>query len=399
MKTTQQIYLWLIVFVLLIVQSVYAQQRISIPQPFGDDFIHSDLITKVSIIPLEIESYGAITEDMEMKADNENIFILDNRNTQCVYRFNIEGEFLNTICAEQAAPRAGNFPQLSNPARFSIDPYRKHIEIYRFETSTNFIFSYDGNAAGNFKFSVTPPDYARDTNGNYWISTGWNNSESQYRLLQTDSKGKIIDRHLRMITRCTPTESFAFHVNDNDNDISFWELLGNMVYSLKENDITPRYFFDFGDYNLPLDYHNIDGNDSFKMINQRGYYTIKRFMENIDFAYMALNFISSNQRAMFHIIHDKQNDKINVYTENAAIGLFDKAQYINNNNELLFLVSPRKVRNLFRGSQLIPKAFEDLPDKIGNTRTPVVLKIALSATSNSDESGFIPEELNSDYEN
>jgi hypothetical protein len=384
----------LVICIMLIgtVKFAVAQKRIHIPYPFGDEFIDSELISEVSIVPLEIERYGSITEDMEMKADDENIFILDNRNTQCVFRYNYEGTFMNTICVDKTMPATGNFPILSNPARFSIDPYRNHVEIYKFENSSNYLFNYDGKNTGNFKFTVNPPDYVRDKNGNYWISTGWNNSESQYRLLKTDSKGKITDRQLRLITRCTPTESYSFYAAKNG--ICFWELLGNTIYSIDDNEIVPRYMFDFGDYNLPLDYHLVDGGDSFLMINQKGYYSIKKFIENDDFAYLALNFNSTDQRAMFHILHDKKSDKINVYTENAAIGAFDKAHHITENNELLFLVSPRKVRNLFRAdSEYIPVAFTDIPEQIGRSRTPVVLKMKLRSV----ESPGQDDEYDFDY--
>ncbi len=372
----------LIVLLLNITQLLVAQQRIYIPQPYGDDFINSPLISDISVIPLEIERYGDITEDMEIKADRENIFILDNKNTQCVNRYNYKGELLNTICENRPVQNDNNLPILSNPAHFNLDVFRDYVEIYKFENSTTYRFRYDGTLVDKIKFTVNPSDFARDKQGNYWISTGWNNTETQYRLLKTDANGTITDRKLRLITRCTPTESFAFY--STNKEICFWELLGNTLYLINGNTITPTYIFDFGEYNLPFDFHSIDGNDSFMMLTQKGYYTIKKYLENDHFAYVSLAFNSMDQRAMFHVIHDKKADKINIYTEDASIAAFDKAHHITENDELLFFVSPRKIRNLTRiNADYLPEAINALSDEIGRTRTPVILKMKLRSLADS----------------
>lgn len=372
-----------IIFLLLVSVSAVGQTIIRIPEPYGDNFVESELISEVSFIALEIERYGMVTNDMEMKVDGEDYFILDNKNTQCVYHFGSEGQLLNTICSTNTDKGTAANPILTNPVKFSVDPFNKHVEIYNFEDSKVNRFKYDGSKIDEIVLDYSPSDFIRDLEGNYWIYTGWNNSETQYRLIKANSSGSTIDRKMRLISSCTPTEGFSFY-NDNEN-IYLWELLGSTIYSLQGEKSKPIYRLDYVSHNLPFEYHQMPADESFRMIHGIGYYSVKKFLNNDSFAYMFLNFSSTEQREMFHIIHDKKSDQVYVYLENSAIGAFDKAQAINDDNELIFLVSPRKIRQLFGNTNsFIPAPFEEITDEIRKSRNPnpVILKIKLDSFNN-----------------
>ena len=370
----------LLLFLLLGCSLAFGQTKISIPEPYGDSFIESELISEVSFIPLQLERLGMITPDMELKVDGDDYFILDNRNTQCVFHFGAEGELLNQICEKKIDNETEDLPDLSNPAKFSMNPYLKQIEIYNFQNSEITRFDYAGKELGKISLEVNPSDFVRNVSGNYWIYMGWHNSESQYRLLKADQNGKILDRKMRLITNCTQTEGFAFY--EAGDVIYFWELLGNTVYAIENDQITPKYLFDFGAHNLPLNYHMLKAEDSFKFINEAGYYTVQKYVGNDDFAYIFLNYnnMSMRQHEMFHVINDKKAGQIFVYTENSAIGAFDKAQAITADNELVFLVSPRKIRQLLSGgTQFVPAPFTSLVEELGRERNSLILKIKLQS--------------------
>ncbi|MBN1769578.1 MAG: 6-bladed beta-propeller [Prolixibacteraceae bacterium] len=373
----------LIIGFLIATKLLFAQVNIDIPQPYGENFIESELIESVSILPLDIEKYGLITADMEMKVDGNDYFILDNKKTQCVYHFNAEGKLVNTICIEKEKADE-NLPDLNNPAWYSLNPYKKHIELYRFENSTIYRHNYDGELVGKTRLESTPSDFIRDKNGLYWLYTGWNNSETQFRLIKANEAGNVVSRELRLVTKCTPTEGFSFFANPQR--ILFWEILNNEVYAIEGNSIKTLYQFNFGSHNLPRDYHTSRQEESFTIINQNGYYGIKKVIENENFTYFFLNYTSMEQREMFHVLHNKKSNEVKVYTENSSIAAFDKAQYLTNDNELIFLVSPRQVRRLLSsGTDFIPASFADLTDEISNYRNPVLLKIKISDSLQQNE--------------
>jgi hypothetical protein len=375
-----------------IVSVAFAQTRVFIPEPYGDSFIESELIDMVSYTPLQVERYGTIMPDMEMRVDDENYFILDNRKTQCVFRFNLDGELLNTIC-EKKKQTSANDPDLSNPVKFNIDPYRNMVELYNFENSSITRFSYDGSAKSSIAFQFNPSDFARDNNGQYWIYTGWKNSETPFRLLKTDNNGKITDKLMRLTTNCTPTEGYAFQ--HRKDDLLFWELLGNTVYSIKNDKVEPTYQLDYGNYMLPLDYHYIESDESFKKINQAGYYSVKKYLENDNFAYFFLNFTNIDKRDMFHIIIDKKTSQTHIYSEDAGISAFDKAQALTDNNELVFLVAPRRMRQLMNNeTDYVPVVFEGLIDELSKLRNPIILKIKLRSPSDYQNNNNNYEEQN-----
>jgi hypothetical protein len=86
------------ILLLMNILFVKGQVEISLLQQPLIDFIESPLISEVSFTPLQINKIGMISQDMEMKYYDNNYFILDNKFTQCVYRFDEEGLLLNTIC-------------------------------------------------------------------------------------------------------------------------------------------------------------------------------------------------------------------------------------------------------------------------------------------------------------
>ncbi|MBN1925088.1 MAG: 6-bladed beta-propeller, partial [Prolixibacteraceae bacterium] len=249
----------LIIVLLAFAQNGTCQTEISLPRPFGDNFIESELIEEVTYIPLQEEKMGMITYDMELRYENDFYFILDNKFTQCVYRYNPEGELINKIC-EKKGNEGNDLPLLNNPANFNINPYYEQVEIFNFQESVVKRYSYNGTKIDQIPFPINPADFTRDNDGNYWIYTGWNNPDTQYKLIKCDKNGKIIDRKMRLVTRCFEMAGYSFSINNDE--ILMWESLGNSTYSIKNDNITESYNFFFGINNLPPNFHILDARES-----------------------------------------------------------------------------------------------------------------------------------------
>jgi hypothetical protein len=366
------------ILLLMNILFVKGQVEISLLQQPLIDFIESPLISEVSFTPLQINKIGMISQDMEMKYYDNNYFILDNKFTQCVYRFDEEGLLLNTICGNDTTSQNSNKIVLTNPAKFNINQYNKLVELYNFEESSIQRFTYEGHKLDKIKIALSPADFTRTKEGNYLIYTGWNNKESQYRLLIADKNGKTIDKRLRLVSKCTPTEGYSFYTTDEGTYM--WELLGNTTYYINNNNISETFVFNYGNKNLLPNYHMLEAYDSYRLINHAGYYTIKKYLENKDFAYFFLNFTGENQKEMYHIIYDKKTKITYSYNENSGIGAFDKAQALTDNNELVFFVTPRKFRQLFSsGIENISSAFDELSEVVNKERNPIILKIKLQS--------------------
>lgn len=367
----------LLSFILLWVVTGKSQVEISLIQPIKNNFIESELISEITYIPLKYEKIGALSPDMEIKVDGNNFFILDNKFTQNVFRYNENGELLNTITTQKQISDENNLPVLNNPAKFNINPLSEQVEIFSFENFALNRFTYSGKKIDQIIFPLNPSDFTRDSKGNYWLYTGWNNKESQFRLILTDKNGKIIDKKMRLISKCTQIESYAF--SSFKNTVYLWELLGNSTYKIENNAITETYFFDYGIRNISPAFHTMDAYDSYQMINRNGYYSIKKYLENENYAYFFLNLTSEKGKELFHIIYDKKNKKIYRYYENAAIDAFDKAQALTENNELVFLVAPRKIRQLASSeANALPQQFNELVEASDSIKNTMIVKIKLT---------------------
>lgn len=353
-------------------------RAITIPMrdPNGDPFLESELIESVSYINLKIDKFGSVASDMEMALVDNFFFILDNKFTNTVYRFDPKGNLLNTIGKSLISETAGGTrPVLNNPAIFNVDPFQKQVEIYDFGNSLIERFSYTGKKVDQFSINVSPGDFVRDKSGFYWLYTGWNNSDTQYRLLKTDKNGRIIDRKLRLVSKCMPTLGYSF--SQSIDAINFWELLGNSTYKIEGDNILETFRFDFGSYTLPSNYHTSDPIESFNDINTKGYFTVRKYLENHDYAYFFLNFLAKDRREMIHVIYEKKTKRVFRYNEDAAIAMFDKAQALTENGELIFLVTPRKMRQIITESGYLPESFEEVAESVKNYRNPIILKLKL----------------------
>lgn len=352
--------------------------NIDMTEPMGDNFLESELFMEVSFVPLTVEKVSMISHDMEIKLAKNQYFVLDNKFRQCVYRFNSDGELMNTIGGDQSAnAQNSNHPMLTNPVKFTVDPYRNQIELYSFEDSEIYRYKFDGQKAGHMDMKTNPSDFIRDVAGNYWVYMGWNNSSTPFRLMKADAGGKIGERFMRLITKCTPTEGFAFY--DSGDGICLWELLGNKTYMIKNGAVKESFSFDYGSYSLPEKYHLLEPSVTLQEIMNKGYYTIKKYLENEHYTYFFLNFSSPTQKEMIHVIYDKRKGEYFKYNEFANIGAFDKAQALTENDELVFLVSARRMRQLLSSKDVlyVPSVFDELSEQVASIRYPILLKIKL----------------------
>ena len=370
-----QIFFWLTAMNLLVVTPVFSQINIQMIQQIQDNFIESDLINEVSYIALQYERIETIKPDMELKTDGDNYFILDSKQTQNVYRYNALGELLNTITTQKQATGSADMPVLNNPVKFNINPYKDHVEIFNFENSSLSRFSYDGKKIDQIIFPLSPSDFIRDSKGDYWIYTGWNNKESQFRIIHTDQSGKVIDKHLRLITKCTPFESYAF--SSFKNTVYFWELIGNSVYKIENSALNETFRFNYGPKTITDAFHSMNAYDSYQMINRNGFYSIKKYLENERLAYFFLNFNTETSKENFHLIYDKKNSKLFKYREDAAAGL-DKAQALTENDELIFLAAPRNLKRILTNPDyVIPESFTELAEESGAMKNVMILKVKI----------------------
>lgn len=362
MKNTFVISLLLLFFL----PTVHGQVKINLQEPTGDSFTESELFETVEFIPLVLDNGMMITQDMELKYIDGQYFLLDNKFKQCIFRFDSLGNFQNIIGGEQ----------VMNPIKYAINPYLKQAEIYNFEDSEIRRYHFDGKKIDRIPMNMNPADFIRDEKGNYWIYMGWNNKETAFRLIKADKNGNIIERQMRLITQSTPNEGYALY--DTRQGICLWELFGNETFFIKDNTIKKTFRFDFGSYGLPQGYHMMPAHEAFLALNANGYFAVKKYIENDHFSYFFLNFIKTDQKELIHIIYDKRISKSYIYTEYAGIGAFDKAQALTDNDELVFLVSGRKIGQLFgHPDAILSDALVGLDEQIGSIRTPVVLKIKL----------------------
>ena len=263
------------------------------------------------IIPLT-DNGAPIGEITKMKVVNDTIFIFDEQSNS----INVYSETGQSILSLRSIGKASN----------------EYIEIMDFDYSDGVIYIAD-----NVKMSVMEYNMHGDFLKAVDVSPFWinkifvlntdiylinDNSETEsgnYHLFQLDSNGNLINSYNPFDIR--ERQSPTIYCNANDGDaVLYGQCLDNIVYKVTGTECNELFSLDFGKYNMPREYWNMDVRQ-LKQNNVAGVYAggiSKLFVsENHVFVYVEDKDINS-----VWIIYNKEKGKIEHVTKGFDINGF-----------------------------------------------------------------------------
>ncbi|MDX8339750.1 6-bladed beta-propeller [Draconibacterium sp. IB214405] len=198
-----------------------------------------DLFELKNIVELKTEPDKVIGKIKRIKVVDDNIFIFDNiRNT--VYRFDLEGRFLNFIGQKGGGPK-----EFVHAIDFCVDTTTEEVHILDNEKK---ILRY--KLDGEFIEKIDIPVHAsfivlRENNTYLLISTASNYGRYMFFYV-VNKNGKVIDERIPFAEKNIKSSfSLISGISELKSEYTMCFPLNDTIYSYYEEDLHPKYFFDF----------------------------------------------------------------------------------------------------------------------------------------------------------
>lgn len=211
--------------------------------------LSSELIEDFYYVPLETtdESLFAYCNNLEFYGDK--IYLFDRLGAEKLFIFDKQGKFLNCVGNKGGAPY-----EFYTPKAFAVDKAHKQFVIYDnqkrkwmiFTDEGDFITSYDVKFRMRSCFQILP-------NGEYVsaIDAGDRNHHlgkyAYYKVIYTDTLGRLLKAAYTFPEKVYTTIVYDPLIWSND-ELLYFSLYRDKVYTLKDSVFEMRYKFDYSDF-------------------------------------------------------------------------------------------------------------------------------------------------------
>jgi hypothetical protein len=146
---------------------------------------------------------------------------------------------------------------------------QNHIMIYNIQgVLIDEIKNYD---------QIPAVSFTKTNGGNYFLYGGHNDGFDVHRIYLLNKQGELLDKFFSENTNLFPFEEKKNNFSSISDKTYFREFFDNTIYFVSEENLVPKYEFDFKEYNLPL---NPPG-DLFSSIDKHA--SIINFFENKEY--------------------------------------------------------------------------------------------------------------------
>ncbi|GHS92121.1 hypothetical protein FACS1894174_00670 [Bacteroidia bacterium] len=199
----------------------------------------SDFVDKIDIIPLEFTDSCILKEIGKIVIHDGNIFIIEARRPEIVFRFDMQGNFLNRIGVRGQGPE-----ELVELRDFSINE-ESHI-VYLLDNMRQTVLCYTFD--GHFIESIKINQYASELeykNGLFYLYFDQPViGEHLYSLIIRNIKGEI--ENMFFPSRKYPINMGSRIFTKTNGEILFHKPMNDTIYSLDGTTLKYTYYFDFG---------------------------------------------------------------------------------------------------------------------------------------------------------
>lgn len=293
----------------------------------------------INVVTIETEPTRLLGYRLIIKCFDDEIYIADQENHQCVFRYDGKGNFLSKI----GSPGKGPDEYLSL-VDFTV--HGDTVEILSHQESKAVIIAYDKQ--GNHQYNLTIDQNASaflKLGKHYLLSPGYNTFSNEYRLVIADEKGNITSQLLSNNTALRMSIEGTKFI-EHGNSAYLKETFDNIVYEITTDTFKHAYVLDFGPYSIPDDFYtNEDFFASFEKLNEKGFAVIGNLGMNQHYVSFGIQVQKMENIFGATVLYDKKNNKIysrstKPSTEESILML---PVGLSKNNELIYLLQASAV--------------------------------------------------------
>ncbi len=163
--------------------------------------------------------------------------------------FTLDGKFIKQFSKKGQGP-----DEYLGGEDFLIDEQDNTIEILSLQNEKVFVYNSKGNLQRTINTNIPAYFFAKDKDGNYWLSKGAYNlddvSNTNYKIYNINTTGKVIKKLLpdSCASNMPITEINFSKYNDN---LFYRIYFDDNVYKIVNGNVSILYAFDFGRYTFP----------------------------------------------------------------------------------------------------------------------------------------------------
>ena len=223
------------------------------------------------MIPLETTEDNLISMDLRINFSDNLIIVMDENTTDRIHLFDRQGNYLRAIAEVGEGP--GTIPSLEDFAP------GKSGEILVLSTvgdkATVYAVSTNGKLTQVFELPYIAHSFAALDNGNFLFHGGYNLPFISHRVIQTDAKGKVLQRFLENDYENQMLPMIERNFFPSEKGVFMLEIFNPNLYLHQADSLAQVLHADFGTYNLPANFWDMDLMDSFGKINENGFATFR----------------------------------------------------------------------------------------------------------------------------
>jgi hypothetical protein len=211
----------------------------------------SEFVESIDIIPLESNDSCILGEIRKIVIHNDHIFLIESHRPKTVYRFDMQGNFSNSIGVYGQGPM-----ETLELQDFSINEEENRIYLLDNAKHAIFCYTFDGEFIEkiNINQGGTRFEYF---DSHFYIYADNPVKLRLYCLTVLNVKGHLESSHFP--SRLYPINIGCNSFTKTKDSLFLYKPMNDTIYTLQETELKYAYFFDFGKYRFRPEERYIHG--------------------------------------------------------------------------------------------------------------------------------------------
>jgi hypothetical protein len=298
-----------------------------------------EYLSHIEFVPLDTDNDYLIGEVDKMAMDNNFIYILDKYISNSLFVFKRNGEFVQKIGTKGGGPgeyiSIWDFELLPNSKLMILDFTNNKLLFYE-----NFNYTHTKNL-------IYPIESIAMLDSYYYFRMKKYENRSGFGLLISNKNIQTIKKEFEFPPKSKEALHIPYNFREYSDSLTLIQPFENKIYRIKENNIIPKYYFDFGAKRLTYEVAN------FTNINSWSNHTFLNgdFYENDNF--IVFKFV--NDGFLNTGLYNKKTSRLRYSKYLSAYIQLLNNKYIYNDNEAIFGVT--EAQNIAYLDQEIKKQY------------------------------------------
>lgn len=293
------------------------------------------------VVPLETTADNLLGDNLLVKTQGNNIFIFDGNARNAIHHFNIEGSYLGKAVEVGEAPGT-----VKNIRDFVPTDSGLEVLVGMGDYSQIVVFDKNFEILKEIKLDYLGSSFEKLADGSYVVSGSYNKPLINHRVAVLSADGERLKVFLPndYSNEMLPMEERNFH--KEGERVFFHEVFNPVVYEISNDTLEARHRFDFGRYDLPSQFWEVDIMQGFEMINKNGFANIYSYWENESKAFCEVYIEGEGENKNHQVIWDKESNKAvqRIFSQDQDAAFYHPVGLIG--EQLVFIAQAAQVLNL-----------------------------------------------------